>query len=527
MYYKETLTPHQWTPLVSQNFEYIKNERQWLLLERGTEKCAFLHCYIACESHKNDGFLQWNEDLFNLLTEETIKLRAQGFTTLALGDFNSKIGKVSGLENNNPGLNKNTPMFLNFINSANLLIINTLPISKGLFTRFMEGNSSSSGTLIDYGLINPEQAHSVTSFVIDSDARFDCGSDHALLEVELTFGPKTSSQWAFHDTIQYNFKPSSDFSKFQEHLDNFSSAIPLCKFSDLTSDQMLPHITSSINKSGKESFGLKVKKNRKKGKTLPKAIIDMIKEKIRVTKELEQTLDNNDADKTRNLSSQLQDLKIDIKSKICDLKTTRRHRLRSKILKADPSRKKFWSFLKSQMKSAGRITGCYDKSGNIVFNQDEIEEAVLDHFKNVFQGQRQPVYCPNSQPDQVTLAELELQNILEGSALEVSHDKFEEQVCSPISFTELEGILGKLSNGKSCGYDAVPNEFLKNSTKNFKMYILIFLNKIIADGRVPEALNLGKVMLIYKVCENNNLKTKINFIILRVGTRLHHLIFDR
>ena len=73
-------------------------------------------------------------------------------------------------------------------------------------------------------------------------------------------------------------------------------------------------------------------------------------------------------------------------------------------------------------------------------------------------------------------------------------------MCSPISFTELEGILGKLSNGKSSGYDTVPNEFLKNSTKNFKMYILIFLNKIIEDGRVPEALNLGKVMLIYKVC---------------------------
>ena len=453
---------------------------------------------MACESNKNDGFLQWNEDLFNLLTEETIKLRAQGFTTLALGDFNSKVGKIPGLENNNPGRNKNTPMFFNFINSANLIIINTLPISKGLFTRFMDG-SSNSGTLIDYGLINPEQAHSVTAFVIDSEARYDCGSDHALLEVELTFGPKTSSQWAFHDTIQYDFKTNSDFSKFQEHLDNFSSVIPLSEFSNMTSDQMLPHITSSINKSGKESFGLKVKKKNKKGKTLPKSIVDMIQTKIKISKELEKALSNDD-DEVHDLSTQLQDIKIDIKSKICDLKTTRRHRLRSKLLKADPSRKKFWSFLKTQMKSAGRITGCYDKSGNIVFSQDEIEEAVLDHFSNVFQGQRQPVYCPNSQPDQITLAELELQNILDGAAPEISPDKFEQQVCSPISFSELEGILGKLANGKSCGYDAVPNEFLKNSTTKFKLYILTFLNKIIEDGRVPEALNLGKVMLIYKVC---------------------------
>ena len=122
-------------PSVPAKFEYIKNERQWLLLEGGTEKCAFLHCYIACESHKNDGYLQWNEDLFNLLTDECTKLRQQGFVILAMGDFNSKIGIVPGLEKNTPGTNMNTPMFLNFLNTANLMIINSLPISKGLLTR--------------------------------------------------------------------------------------------------------------------------------------------------------------------------------------------------------------------------------------------------------------------------------------------------------------------------------------------------------------------------------------------------------
>ena len=85
----------------------------------------------------------------------------------------------------------------------------------------------------------------------------------------------------------------------------------------MTSDQMLPHITSSINKSGKESFGLKVKKKNKKGKTLPKSIIYMIQTKIKISKELEKALSNDD-DEVHDLSTQLQDIKIDIKSKICD-----------------------------------------------------------------------------------------------------------------------------------------------------------------------------------------------------------------
>ena len=92
IFYKENLTPHQWSPPVPPTLSHIKNERQWLLLDGGTERCAFLHTYLACQSHKNNDFLQWNEDLFHLLTLEALKLRQQGFTLLALGDFNTRVG---------------------------------------------------------------------------------------------------------------------------------------------------------------------------------------------------------------------------------------------------------------------------------------------------------------------------------------------------------------------------------------------------------------------------------------------------
>ena len=126
--YKETLIAHEWTPAVPKGLEYVRNERQWLLLNNNAgDKCAFLHCYIACQNFTSDSYIQWNEDLFCLITQEAISLRRQGFMTLAMGDFNTRIGRIPGLEGNTQDTNRNQPMFLNFLSEVNLFILNTLP----------------------------------------------------------------------------------------------------------------------------------------------------------------------------------------------------------------------------------------------------------------------------------------------------------------------------------------------------------------------------------------------------------------
>ena len=441
--YKEKLSAHRWTPIVPSKSKYIENERQWLLLENGTQRCAFLHVYIACQNSKSDDFLQWNEDLFHLLTLEATKLRHQGFIIFSLGDYNSRVGRVPGLENNTPDLNRNTPMFLNFTKQVNLIIINTLPISKGLFTRFMDSTGNpGTRSLIDYGLINENHMNTVTSFVIDEHARYDCGSDHALLIANLEFGDSPTMSWSYNEAIQFDFGESSDFTGYQEELDKVCSSIPLHLFENMTSDEMIPHITNSITKSGTKIFGLKIKK-RKRALILPRKIIDKIKNKNLLA---------------RNLCLAL------------------------------------------RQQAAGNITGAYNKAGNMVFKQDEIEDAIIDHFETIFIGKRIPVFTsPETLPNQISLSIQDLENILSIGITEIPEDKFEDQVCALFTFTELEQVLSKLPSGKASGYDQIPNEFLKHSSFRLKLYILLLLNKIIKDGRVPEALNLGKCMLIHKV----------------------------
>ena len=229
MLYRDTLTTHEWSPSVAPELEYIKNERQWFLINNSKERCAFLHVYIACQNHRNDSYLKWNEDLFHLITMEAIKLRKQGFMVLAMGDFNSRVGAIPGLEGNTPDTNINTPKFLNFITEVNLIIINTMPISKGVFTRFMHGKKS----LLDYGLVDSDHTNTVTSFVIDEEARYGCGSDQSLLECTLQFGTMPKVTWNYQEAVHYDIKDDS-YNIYQANLDILAGSVPLHQFSSLT-----------------------------------------------------------------------------------------------------------------------------------------------------------------------------------------------------------------------------------------------------------------------------------------------------
>ena len=503
MLYRKTLPAHEWTPPVPLKSQYIMNERQWLLIDNKKERCAFLHIYIACQSSKNDSFLQWNEDLFHLVTQEAIKLRKLGFIVLAMGDFNSRVGSIPGLEGNTPGTNQNTPRFLNFINEVNLVIINTLPMAKGLFTRFMD-SSGRPGTksLIDYGLIDDEHSNTVTTFIIDEEARFDCGSDHALLECIVEFGDQPKVKWSFQEAIQYAIFDNTDYSQYQKHLDSLSSSISLDKFTSLTTDQMLPHISESINKSAMQSFGLKIRKKKRKRK-LPRHVILLIKNKNAFARTMIHSQLQLTNPEYERLQHQLDSMKADIKELLAEVHIQHRRKLRVKLLKADPTRKKFWRFLKNQTRIAGNITAAYDITGKMVFEQDEIEEAVLHHFEKIFIGKRIPIYSPAQSPSQAQQSITEIEQLLGQTTTTFQPDHFERKICSPYTFLELEQTLGKLPNGKASGYDQIPNELLKNASFHFKTYILMFLNKILEDGIIPEALNTGKCMLIHKVSKNS------------------------
>ena len=495
--YKETISAHHWTPPVPDKLQYIMNERQWLLLGN---KCAFLHIYIACQTTRNDSYLQWNEDLFHLVTQEAILLRRQGICCLAMGDFNTRVGTLDGLEGNTPDTNSNFPMFTTFIQQVNMTILNTLPISQGLFTRFMDkAGTTGSKSLLDYGLIDNDHLNTVTSFTIDEDARFACGSDHALLECLIEVGDRPSIHWSYSEAVHYNITPSTNYAEYKTYLDTKISCIPLHNFEQLPVTEMLPHISETINKSAMCTIGLKVKKV-KHGRKLPQHIIKMIRTKTQLTRDLAQLDPSSPTAQVEEMEEHLDLLRADIKDSLSGLNLQRRQRLRSRLLKADPTRKKFWRFLKTQLKSAGNITAICDNTGKMVFLQPEVEGAVMGHFTSVFDGQRTPVFPDSpviSTQAELTLRELDL--VISTTTCSFAPTMFEHEICSPYTFTELADELAALQDSKASGYDGIANELLKNTGFRFRLYLQTFLNRILKDGHVPQDLNIGKCLLVHKV----------------------------
>ena len=103
-------------------------------------------------------------------------------------------------------------MFL--VSEVNMFIMNTLPMAKGLFTRFMDGKGQlGTSSLLDYGLIDSDHVSNVTSFVIDEQARFDAGSDHALIECEIILSSTPHINWSVQNVLNYNFSDKSDFTE--------------------------------------------------------------------------------------------------------------------------------------------------------------------------------------------------------------------------------------------------------------------------------------------------------------------------
>ena len=220
------------------------------------------------------------------MSMEVRLLKEQGFTIIAMGDFNSRVGRIPGLENNTPDTNRNSPMFFNFLEQINLLIINTFPISKGLFTRFQDSEyRTKSKSILDYGLIDDGSAHTVTSFVIDEKARYAAGSDHALLHCKIKFSRKAGISWRFQEAMHYNITDNTNYTSFKEELDAAMSNIGLCQFSELSTTQMLSIISENLNKAAYSCFGYKTN-NKKKGRCLPQPVLDKIKRKNKLVQQL-------------------------------------------------------------------------------------------------------------------------------------------------------------------------------------------------------------------------------------------------
>ena len=115
-------------------------------------------------------------------------------------------------------------------------------------------------SLLDYGLIDGDNVNSVSSFVIDENARFRCGSDHALLQCEMEFSGHPRINWTYDEVVRYNINERTNYEKFKTMLDEKVQSVSLTSFSKLTPSAMLPHLVESLTSSARVSIGIVIRR---------------------------------------------------------------------------------------------------------------------------------------------------------------------------------------------------------------------------------------------------------------------------
>ena len=479
LYYREDLRAHCHLPNVAPEHQYVSNERQWLLLEGGRRRVALLSTYMACVSSQND-YITWNTDLYTMMTMEARHLRTKGFAIIGFGDFNAKIGRVPGMDDNCPNLNANSPLFKDFTDSLDLIIMNTLPICKGLFTHFTERPGTPfSKSVIDFGLVDGDIASMVTSFVIDSDARIKCGTDHSLLKAtfSFTYCPTVSTQ--HKDVLSFDMSDPNQKEKYCRDLDKRIQGMPFHQFQTSSSAEQLQHLTTSALASCRDHFQTKPKKSSKRRNQLPATVITAIKTRDKLREELNALTDPDTGDPQLAiiLEQKYQQHKTKVTDLVHDIRLKRRTRLRARLLTGDATRRKFWDFVKHHYKSLQNINAAYDADGNVVFSPNAVHDAVHGCWAKVFGGQVTPPH-QKVNPDDVTIPLDPDPAFIDGLPY-IPEQRHEKHICRPFTPESLDEAISELKTGKSHGTDNIPAEAIRYSGKIYRKYLLEFYNQVL------------------------------------------------
>ena len=73
-----------------------------------------------------------------------------------------------------------------------------------------------------------------------------------------------------------------------------------------------------------------------------------------------------------------------------------------------------------------------------------------------------------------------------------------EELNKDFTFVEIKNIIKKLKNGKSCGYDNIINEYLKNSPDSVIEVIVHLFNLVLNTGIVPTDWCIGLIFPLFK-----------------------------
>ena len=510
---------------------YVDSERLWVTYQSQQGKSAICSLYLGFNA--GDGRHEaWNRGIYEVLSEEVLQLRSQGYRIIMMGDFNSHVGSVleqGGIPGNRPqAVNKNGEMFLSFLAENNLCHLNgavkvqgdwSTRICQGLWTRHAKDYSNS--TVLDYVVVSSEDFGTVQGMEVDQGAVFGGASDHNMIFARLTdqfvsVRPRPKVQ-----KMSWSVDENTNFSKFRSVVQRELDAMPSV---DQGVDQLSDGLTNALIKGLDEGVGRTVPLP-ERATLYPRHIVQLLKDRKMLERNVK-TLRCQFASSRGQVpppSLMVARQKLDAKTdelESAKAKFARQRRgplLKLARCKGRRAQRKYWSFVSEKFRNSGDISSLEDKqSGALLYEPEEISLEIRGYLVKIFSGHDvDPHIDLDTGEEEDVEGGLEDDGVPQGDRdheygvkdqafLPNSGDDVDSAtdpagfLDRPITIAEVKSILQSLQPGKAAGHDGVINEALKQAPESFHRHLTMLYNRVKDQSLVPKSWKRGRVVLVHK-----------------------------
>ena len=473
MYYKSEIPVRTWTRPGKNATLVTANETQWIMLETQTSKMAIANVYLACQSSKNRNYMEWNLEIYNELKADIEVLRGLNFAIFLVGDFNGWTGIQRGMEGNNPVVNENGRLLLDFINQEELYMLNRLNTSDQVFTRehYSATGRLLSQSCLDYALIAKESKVGRWTFdLVEANEQLGIITDHKLLkvtgEVDIIRKQKCKNR------NKPTFKDDNLNHKYKRKLRQCLQQKDRMSFRNMNTTNQAHSLHKAIMEASKISVGKSKPKRKKANRRISYHTKKLLHERRLIQDQIKQD------GRTPDLVQELVLKKQQVKDSICNGLITHRRKVRLELALKDPTKKVFWRLTKRSPGKDQGITAVWGPDKKIIFDPPKVRKAVYESFKSRLNGKdEKPVTSKRKKKKASRLG---------------------KKLSRPVSREELKKVISQIKKEKAPGPFGIYGEHIIYGGMLLHEFIRDWLNNLLKSGVVPEFLKQGRVSLLYK-----------------------------
>ena len=499
MYYKSEIPIRTWKRPGKNLSSPTANETQWIMLETKTSKMAIANVYLACQSSKNKNFMDWNMEIYNDLKADVEVLRDLNFAILLVGDFNGWTGIQKGMEGNNPGVNENGRLLLDFINEEEMYMLNRLNTKNQVFTRVHYSNSGKllSQSCLDYALIAKESRIGKWTFdLVEANEQLGINTDHKMIKVtgEVNIIRKQKCK----NRNKPKFKDANLNDRYKRKMKQCLQKKDRKCFRNRSTTEQAHILHNAIMEASRTTVGKPKPKRKNQNRHISQHTKKLLHEKRMIQEQIKEE------GRTPDLIQELVLKKQEVKDSIINGLITHRRKVRLELALKDPTKKVFWKLTKRSPGKDQGITAVWGPDKKIIFDPPKVRKAVYDSFKSRLNGVDEPP--------------------VQSKRKKKKASRLGKKLSKPVSREELKKVITQIKKEKAPGPFGIHGEHIIYGGVLLQEFIRDWLNNLLKTGVVPEFLKEGRVSLLYKrgdcLDPANYRPITISSVMMKVLTRL-------